>query len=73
LQPQDGVNAGVRAALGTNIQIGFEVVLPEDFLAAFALEPLAFGFDPTRAIFRLRLFFRTSGFPLEPGHKPTLR
>ncbi len=71
-QPRYGVNPKMRAALRAHTVALFEVLLPDDLFAAFALLPETFGFDLPLAVAGLRLFsLGAAAFPLEPGHEPT--
>src|SRR6185369_8872435 len=58
------INAEVFAALWANIQVVFEVLLPDDLAAAFTLHPQSFG---TNLLFARRIHL--AGLSLEPSHK----
>jgi hypothetical protein len=59
-----GVDAEVFFALGTHIQVLFQVLLPDNLPAAVTLYPQAFGAD-----FLLARGFQFAGLSFEPSHR----
>ena len=59
-----GIDAKMLAALGANVQVVFQVFLPDDLPATFTLYPQAFG---ANFLFAGRIQF--DGLSFEPGHK----
>ena len=68
LEAGDGVDAAVRAALGADVPVGLEVLLPDDLAAAFALLPQTFGSDPAFLISQFGELVVIPFVPLEPRH-----
>jgi hypothetical protein len=66
LQSTRGAQTEMVIALGADLPIGFEILLPYDRPAPVALCPKAFGAD-TSLINRRRIFDRAF-FSLKPGH-----
>ena len=62
------IHADVRAAFRTHVPVGFQILLPDDLAAAFALEPQALGAQLARRIVDGRDLGRSGIFLLEPGH-----
>ncbi len=63
-----GVDAEVALALGADIEVLVEVLLPDNLAALVALDPEALGFN---ALLARGIEFRL--FPLKPCHKSNLR
>jgi len=68
LEAPAGVHAEMMAAFAAGVEGLFEILLPDDFAAAVALEPEAFGFDGADGIVDGTTPDRT-GISFEPGHK----
>src|SRR5262249_2647911 len=88
LKPGHGVDPGVRSTLGADVLVVFQILLPDDLAAAFALLPQAlsahvpvalfgscdrfFPFEPSHGQFMISAFLRTMLYEEPSMHRRTI-